>query len=175
MSSRPGISRYPEATDRNLADMLWMRLITGRLALWADRWLIPFVMFTLLATDVAVGLIWILSGPTAFASPAYDEAQRIVPMSTYGALFIMNALVAVVGFAMMGRCWITGWLSGPLLGGQWFFWSILFALGTLGRTGSSFIGTVLALCMTVLHCLAGLAVATNLNHHPRRRATDPRG
>lgn len=146
--------------------------IQMRLANFANHWLIPVVMASLLIADFVVGLIWALSPSSAFSSPSYDKAQALWSMDAYGAVMMVSALFAAVSALMLGRSWLTGWVCGPLLGGQWAFWAILFTTGTLGRPGATLVSAVFATLACVLHCLAGLGLAVH-PVRPQRRSTDP--
>lgn len=146
--------------------------IQNRLANFANHWLIPVVMASLLIADFIVGIIWVASPANSFSSPVYDKAQALWSMDAYGAVMIVSALLAAVATTMLGRSWLTGWVCGPLLGGQWLFWSILFTAGALGRPGATFVLAVFASLAAILHCLAGLGLAVH-PQRPQRRATDP--
>lgn len=146
--------------------------LQARLAAFANHWLIPVVMGTLLLADVTIGAIWIVSPEVAFSSPAYDKAQQLLNMDAYGAVMIVSSLLAGVAALMLGRSWLTGWVCGPLLGGQWLFWTILFVAGVRHRPGATMVAAVFAALAFVLHCLAGLGLAVH-PHRPQRRRTDP--
>lgn len=151
--------------------------VAVRVAAWADHWLIPFVVGVLLISDFAVGLILVVSPPPSFSSPVYDTAKRLFSLDAYGLMLMLSVLIASAAFATAGRSWITGWLTGPLIAGQWVFWSVLFATGAHGRVGGSLIPSVFALTLASLHLLAGLGIAVSSSlpgHRPSRRATDPR-
>lgn len=151
--------------------------LQAHVAAWADRRLIPVALATLLAMDAACGLIWIVSPPTSFASPVFDTAKGLLSIDAYGLAMLFAVFAAVAGFAVMGRCWITGWLAGPVIAGQWVFWCVLFTAGAMHRPGASFMAAVFAAAAAVLHLLAGLAVAAGItlgDRRPQRRRTDPK-
>lgn len=146
--------------------------IQTRLAAFANHWLIPVVMATLLIADFIVGFIWVASPTSSFSSPSYDKAQALLSMDAYGAVMMLASLFASVAALMLGRSWLTGWVCGPFLGGQWAFWAILFTTGTLGRPGATLVSAVFATLAFILHCLAGLGLAVH-PVRPQRRSTDP--
>lgn len=153
-----------------------MSALAVSVATWADHWLNRLVMFTLLGSDVVIGLVWVLSPAKDFGSPVYDTAKTWFSLDAYGVALLLSVAVALAAFVIAGRSWISGWVAGPLIGGQWMFWSLLFAQGAR-HGGSSLTASVFALTIAVLHCLAGLGIAGSVylpDHRPRRRATDPR-
>ncbi len=155
----------------------WLCVFTMRLTAWASHWLNRLVMATLLLADVVIGLIWVGSPARAFSSPVFDTAKSLFSIDAYGIALLLSVAVALTAFVTAGRSWISGWLAGPLIGGQWMFWSLLFAQGAIGRAGGSLTASTFALTFAVLHCLAGLGIAGSVylpNQRPRRRTTDPR-
>lgn len=147
-----------------------------RVSAWADRWLIPFVMATLLLADAAIGAVWIIEPASALRSPVYAPAKQVMSMDAYGAVMLLTVLVVIVGFCLIGRSFIVGWLAGPLLGGQWFFWTVMFAAGAYNSHGTApYVGAIFAAVLVVFHCLGGLAVSIpSPGRRPTRRATDPK-
>jgi hypothetical protein len=154
-----------------------MQALSLLIAAWADRWLIPAVMSVLLLSDFVIGLIWVISPTESFSSPVFDAAKKLFSLDAYGIMMMLSVVICAVGFATVGRSWITGWLSGPLIAGQWMFWSLLFIQGAIGRVGGSLTLAVFAMTAALLHCLVGLGIASSIylpEHRPHRRSTDPR-
>lgn len=139
----------------------------ARLAAWATRWLLPFVITVLLATDLVMGLVWTLSPASALTAPAYAVAKDVLSMDAHGALMIGASALATLSCFALGRAWVTGWLVGPLCGGLWLWWTVLFALAPIGRTGASYAGAVFSLALAALHLLSGLAVTHRTGTHTK--------
>lgn len=130
-----------------------------RLAEWADLRFLRAVTTILLLTDAAVGLVWLLTSPARLTSPAYSVAKHLAPMTTWGALFTCAAAATAAVLLARGASWMAGYLLGPLTGGLWVGWTILFGLAPLGSPDASYVGLVFAASLACLHLLAGLVVA----------------
>lgn len=133
--------------------------MTHRLAVWADRKLLPAVVSLLLLADLLIGANWLLSPDSSLTSPIYDTAKRIMPMHEHGQLFIALAVVASAVTVYRGRSWLTGFLVGPVLACLHVFWAVLFTLVPLGRPGASYLAAIVfGLVLLPLHLLAGVAL-----------------
>lgn len=144
--------------------------LQSRLAAWADHRLLPALVAVLFVGDVGMAANWVAAPPAALTAPAYDVAKQLLPMDAYGLILAVMTGAAAAATLIRGRSWATGWLVGPLLGAMWFFWTVMFGLAPLGRTGASFAGVALSLPLCLLHLLAGLALA----HRPTSRPSSTR-
>lgn len=132
--------------------------LQARLAAWAYRWLLPIIVTVLIVLDFAQGINWATASVSDLAAqPAYAPAQRILSMDAYGAILVGAASLAALSCFALGRAWVTGWLVGPLLGGIWAWWTILYVAAAQGE-GATYAGAIYALGLATLHLLAGLAV-----------------
>ena len=128
-----------------------------RLPVCSRRAALLGVLVVLLLTDVAVGLNWVLSSPENLTSPAYDVAKRLAPLPVAGLLMILAAAVAAGLVWRASRSWLAGY-SVIVVGAVWAGWAVMFTLAPFGRPGASFLGAILAACMTVLHLFVGIAL-----------------
>lgn len=124
------------------------------LAQLADSKQVPGVLMIVLTVDVAAGLNWLLSDPADLVSPAYDTAKMVAPMHAWGALFLTAGAAAGAACLFGGRG-RPGFVVLPAAG-LWALWAVLFGIAARD-TGASWIGTVFAVALWLLHALAGLA------------------
>jgi len=116
------------------------------------------LLVILIPTDAGTGLVWLLSSPSRFTSPAYRVAQIAAPMPLWGALFLTGAAACTTALLLRGHRLVLGCLLAAV-GGIWAFWIALFTLGVAGTQGATYLGAVFATSFTLLHALVGWAVS----------------
>lgn len=104
--------------------------------------------------SIAIGLVYMLSGPERFSSPAFVQAQSIMPIQVWGGVYLTFGVAIIAGIA----AWtLLARIALYAAGMTYIFYAILFFQSAQAVDNASFGSTVLYLYVTV-HCLSAASI-----------------
>lgn len=111
---------------------------------------LPLLATILAATDMALGIVYVLEPRTRLTSPALATAKELWPMWVWGVLILLAGLVAVLAI---------GWAHHPTvmmsIGAGWhFFFTTSLFWSVVRDEHANAAGVPIFLSFTVLHLLA---------------------
>lgn len=121
-----------------------------------------------------IGLAYVFGSPARYVSPSLDVAKDIMPIQTWGALFLLVATIELAAWLLGGN---RMWFSFALFVGALMFtvWAIVLAIAIFTVPDASLVGPVFPLFVVLIQ--ASFIVYLNHDWHqivaPRRVGDGP--